>query len=195
MKEVWKDVKHYEGLYKISNFGRIWSYKTNQYRHPSVKDNGYLAIVLHKDGVKRNEYIHRLVALTFLENPNGYPQINHKDEDKQNNRVDNLEWCDAQYNNTYGTARARGVATTKERGGYKKARQRMCSVENPAVKNPKYRGSNSYAKRVFCDGKEFDCIKDCAEYYNVNYSTMRGWMCGTLKIPNWFVDKNLHYVD
>lgn len=107
-QETWKDVKGYEGLYKISNTGLVLSlhyYKGNRQqilKGGSDKD-GYLQVVLCKNGKHKVFKIHRLVASHFIDNPDNLPQINHKDENKQNNYADNLEWCTNKYNNNYGT--------------------------------------------------------------------------------------------
>ena len=117
MEEVWKDIKGYEGLYKVSNFGRVKSlcrksicgshYITIKEKilKPSKtgSDRKYLHIILAKDGINISKFIHRLVAEAFIPNPNNLPQINHKDEDPSNNCVYNLEWCDAKYNCNYGS--------------------------------------------------------------------------------------------
>ena len=73
--------------------------------------SGYLSVCFYKNGQYVRKHVHRLVALAFIPNPNKLPQINHKDENKGNNNVENLEWCDAYYNNTYGTARKRMMDT------------------------------------------------------------------------------------
>lgn len=192
-KEIWKDIKHYEGIYKISNHGRVWSIHKRDYKTPSVKDNGYLVVQLYKNGKMHNEYIHRLVALTFIPNPNNLPQVNHKDECKKHNSVDNLEWCDCTYNNNYGTARERGTHTRKEKGLYENARKKWLT-NNPSRVNPKLKGDNSNAKSVMCDGVLFDCIKTCAEYYGINYGTMRYWLSGEGNVPEYFKEHNLHYI-
>lgn len=113
MKEIWRDIKGFEGIFRVSNYGRIMGYprisKDNRYLPPrilkgSLYSNGYLVVKLRFDGLLKRVAIHRLVAETFIHNPNGLPIINHKDENKLNNRADNLEWCTQQYNNNYGTA-------------------------------------------------------------------------------------------
>lgn len=102
--EIWKDCKGYEDLYQISNQGRVWSVKRQKYLKPLLNTKGYLYVGLQsKNGKRKTEYIHRLVAIAFIDNPNNLPQVNHKDEDRQNNCVDNLEWCDSKYNNNYGS--------------------------------------------------------------------------------------------
>lgn len=109
MKEIWKDIEGYEKLYQVSNWGRVKSLKFGKERILKVtKDaKGYLTICLYKDGKTKNYKVHRLVALAFLPNPDNLPQVNHKDEDKTNNRVENLEWCSAEYNMNYGTRNKR----------------------------------------------------------------------------------------
>lgn len=118
--ELWKDIQNYEGLYQISTCGRVKSFRRCTKYHcsdeyflaPHTMKNGYMQVTLYsRNKAKRKFLIHRLVADAFLPNPNALPQINHKDENKQNNHVENLEWCTAEYNNAYGTAKLRSVDT------------------------------------------------------------------------------------
>ena len=106
MNEVWKDVVGYEGLYEVSDLGNARSlnwkncgYAKNLYLKHHNK--GYLQVELVKNKVKKTFVVHRLVAMAFIDNPYRYALINHKDENKTNNRVWNLEWCDYSYNNKY----------------------------------------------------------------------------------------------
>ena len=113
MQEIWKDVDGYVGFYKISNFGRLKSlYKKEEIIiKPHIYKNGYCRVRLW-DREKRkfkDAYIHRLVANAFLENPQNLPEVNHKDENKENNCVDNLEWCTSKYNANYGTRNKRMI--------------------------------------------------------------------------------------
>lgn len=104
MEEIWKDVVGFEGLYLVSNFGNVFS----KYKNGLLKfrDNkGYYNVVLCKNGKRHDKIVHRLVAEAFIPNPNGFKEINHKDENKVNNHVDNLEWCDSKYNLNYGRRR------------------------------------------------------------------------------------------
>ena len=108
MEEIWKDIEGYEGKYKISNLGRVKSLKYMHQNHENIlklikTQYGYYKIKLCAEGKVKTYLVHRLVAKTFIPNPNNYPCINHKDENKQNNYVDNLEWCTIAYNNAYGT--------------------------------------------------------------------------------------------
>lgn len=106
--EIWKDIKGYEGLYQVSNLGRVKSLKVSKIKSERIRksyqqSSGYISIVLCKNGKAVNHKVHRLVASAFIDNPNNLPEINHKDENKANNKVDNLEWCDSSYNKNYGT--------------------------------------------------------------------------------------------
>lgn len=116
MEEVWKDIEGYEGLYQISNLGRVKSLdriiidkngnKKNirgRYKHGSDNGHGYLTVMLNKDTTSVRRYIHRLVAQAFIPNPLKLPEVNHKDENRSNNVVTNLEWVDYLTNRIYGT--------------------------------------------------------------------------------------------
>lgn len=120
-EEIWKDIEGYEGLYQISNLGNVRSVQhivtisdpkrnrtytktfPEQFRKTCYDPKGYVQINLKKGKVNKRYRVHRLVALAFIPNPSNLPQVNHKDEDKSNNRVDNLEWCTNEYNSKYGT--------------------------------------------------------------------------------------------
>lgn len=108
--EDWKDVIGYEGLYQVSNFGRVRG-KSSKILAPQPR-NGYLRIQLKKGGHIKTMAIHRMVAVAFLTNENGHNEVNHKDEDKTNNRVENLEWCDRSYNCNHGSRTEKIVAKT-----------------------------------------------------------------------------------
>jgi hypothetical protein len=104
--EKWVDIIGYEGLYSVSNLGRIVSHHKGLYRflHPTTHpNNGYSCINLCKNGKVRMFRVHTLVAKHFIPNPEHLSEVNHKDEDKLNNRADNLEWCTRSYNINYGT--------------------------------------------------------------------------------------------
>ena len=106
MEEIWKDKKDYEGHYQVSNCGRVKSIKFGKEKILKlIKDkDGYLQVTLCKNNIKKVYKVHRLVAEAFLDNPNNLPCINHKDENKLNNIVTNLEYCTYSYNSNYGTA-------------------------------------------------------------------------------------------
>lgn len=109
MNEIYKDIPGYEGLYQISNLGNVKSVKKNKLLAKNNNGTGYLYARLSKNSQVKNHYIHRLVAIAFLDNPDNLPQVNHIDEDKTNNRVDNLEWVTAKENSNHGTRTARAA--------------------------------------------------------------------------------------
>lgn len=116
MKEEWKDIKDLEGLYQVSNWGNVMSLNYNGTGKPrlmkTVKNKyGYLVVKLFKDRKPKMFRVNRLVAETFIPNPDNLHQVNHIDENKENNRVDNLEWCTPKYNCNYGTRNERRVKT------------------------------------------------------------------------------------
>ena len=109
MIEDKKDIKDYEGLYAITRDGNVWSYKSNKFLKHVLDKDDYHRVNLCKDKKMKTFRIHRLVAEAFIPNPKGLPQVNHKDENKSNNCVENLEWCDAKYNMNYGTRTKRAA--------------------------------------------------------------------------------------
>lgn len=106
MQEEWRDIEGYKN-YQVSNMGRVKSLGNDKSRKEKIlkqrKNNkGYLMVALWKDGKSKTCTVHRLVAQAFIDNPNNHPQVNHKDENKTNNAVSNLEWCTNSYNQKYG---------------------------------------------------------------------------------------------
>lgn len=110
--EEWRDVVGYEGKYQVSSLGRVRNSLTLKVLK-NTNNRGYQSVGLFSSVKKRQltYLVHRLVALSFIENPNGLLIINHKDENRGNNRVENLEWCDNYYNNSYGTKNERMLKT------------------------------------------------------------------------------------
>lgn len=96
--EIFKDIQGYPN-YQISNQGRIWNIKTQRYIKPSIKNNGYYGVnLVAVNGKRKKEYLHRLIALAFIDNPNNLPQVDHIDRNRENNAVDNLRWVSASTN-------------------------------------------------------------------------------------------------
>lgn len=157
LDELWKDIVGYEGLYKISNTGRVigcakqsgWYFREE--KELQVHDNGkkYLYVDLYNNEHKRRkQYIHRLVAEAFIPNPDNLPEINHKDENRHNNFYDNLEWCTRKYNINYGTR----------------------NLKHSVARKGKYTGKDSWnSKKVICltTGDIFDSVKEASEFYNI----------------------------
>lgn len=195
MNEVWKDVVHYEGLYEVSNFGRVRNKKTQKIKVQKSNYNkktgkgGYLFVDLWKYNNSRREYVHRLVAMAFIPNPDNKPQVNHKDEIKTNNEVSNLEWVTVKENNNYGTHTERCVETMRNNKIYDEFSKRM--KKNNPNKGQYTGGNNSMARKVICDGKVYNCLKDCAEHYDINYGTFRGYL--TNYMPKRFRELGLSY--
>ena len=144
--EEFREVVGFEGLYEVSNLGRVR--RNGRILKPWKNRKGYLHVDLYKNGIRRKALIHRLVAQTFLPNPQNLPMINHKDEDKTNNSIDNLEWCDAKYNINYGTRT-----------------ERVCK---PVLQ---YDFSGKFIK-------EFSSVSDAAEEIGVSLGTLSGALTG-----------------
>lgn len=120
MREIWRDIKGYEGLYQVSNLGRIKSLGNNKSRKEKIKSiriskEGYEKVDLYKKGKIQTLFVHRLVAKEFIKNINSFEEINHKDENPRNNNVNNLEWCDRKYNINYGTRTQKCILKLKGR--------------------------------------------------------------------------------
>lgn len=124
--EEWKDISGYEGLYQISNFGRVKSVGRRAGKNgiQTIRERmlcqhtdkaGYIAVTLSKYGKLKVCRTHRLVAIAFIENPKDYPFINHKDENKGNPHISNLEWCDNSYNIRYGEGYENRKEVAKQR--------------------------------------------------------------------------------
>ena len=167
MTEIWRPIKGYEGLYEVSNKGRVKSLERYSVKFGHQKElvdekpislhkssAGYMVVHLSKDGERKSKSVHRLVAQAFIPNPQGLPFINHKDEDPTNNHVDNLEWCTQKYNVNYGTRNERASKSISK-----------------AMKG-KYIGSKSpNARKIVCitTGEIFNSMTQAAEKYNIAY--------------------------
>ena len=139
-EEIFREVPGYHGRYMVSNKGRVFSELHNKMLSPGKSKGGYLFVnlVKSKNGNIRHWSIHRLVAEAFIPNPNNLPEVNHKDENKLNNRADNLEWCSPTYNVNYGTVLQRkGIAYKK--GAYTQ-RCKILAVYIDGVKLGEYNG-------------------------------------------------------
>ena len=171
MDEVWKDIPEYEGLYQVSNLGNV---RSLNYRRSGelklLKQNttkkGYKRVVLCKNGKEKNCRVHRLVAMTFIPNPNDYKEVNHKDENPSNNNVNNLEWCTNEYNINYGTRNKRASESKKGKHRSEETKKKIS-----ASHKGKYKGKDHpNAKPILMYDrkgnfiKRFDSIVDANEY-------------------------------
>ena len=107
-----KDISGYEGLYAVTSCGKVWSYRRNRFLKVRNKGDGYVKVTLtDRNGKAKDRSIHRLVAETYIPNPDKLPEVNHKNEDRAKNNVQNLEWCTRQYNTNYGTRASKFIKT------------------------------------------------------------------------------------
>ena len=179
MEEIWKDIEGYEGLYQISNYGRVKSLNyAKQGKEKILKDrisnSGYKRVNLSKSGERKTYYVHRLVAETFIPNPNGYSEVNHKDEDKSNNNIDNLEWCTSKYNSNYGTRNERQSEKMKGRKLTEEHKNKISEGNKGKKSINGYKlnilgDKNPNAKKVKCitTNEIFTTIKEASEKYNI----------------------------
>ena len=168
--EIWKEILGFEGYYQARNFGDVrrignysnqnksWSLSKPKVLVPKDNGKGYKTLTLSVNGVHYYRYVHRLVALTFLENPNHYREINHKDGDKGNNCVWNLEWCNRSYNGKH--AYDTGLRTVKGCYGRKKPVAQINKATNEVLKifESVEMASKSVGLQNFCN------ISACCSY-------------------------------
>ncbi|MBM7869328.1 hypothetical protein JOC70_000797 [Clostridium pascui] len=156
MIEIWKHIKGHEGLYQVSNLGRVKSLERKSYvdgrlikskiLKTGLNNPGYKFLVLRKNDISKNRMVHRLVAETFLSNPNSYYCVNHIDGNKQNNKIDNLEWCTQKLNLRHAI--------------------KIGLVENQCKITRKV--TVKYNEKIII----FETMKDCAAYFGFK----KGWL-------------------
>lgn len=146
--EEWRDIEGFEGLYVISNYGRIKSIQRNIIRRNGSiapirerilkykKSRGYDSVDLHKDGKISHFRVARLVSMTYIDNPFCLPQVNHKDCNVHNNMVSNLEWCTAKYNNNYADHNKKLSETRKRLAAMDGFKQKLSNTAKRIWKNP-----------------------------------------------------------
>jgi hypothetical protein len=161
MQEIWKDIQGFNGKYQVSNKGHVKSFIKSTKHHnenhllkPNINNSGYACVALYYEkGKKKQVLVHVLVASAFLLNPNNYPCVNHKDENKLNNCVDNLEWCTYSYNNAYGTARIRRINTISKRVGQFTINDEWLATYRSATVASEILGISSTSIADCCNGK------------------------------------------
>lgn len=194
MEEIWKPIEWSEGRYLISNLGRIKStdwfcdyadgtkrIKKGHLLHPSILKCGYAQVKLQYKGKRKHFYLHRLIAEAFIENPNNLPYINHKDENKTNNNVSNLEWCTFEYNINYGTRN-------------KRAGEKVAGSKNPQYKFGKDTSRAIPIRQYSLTGefiKEYDCAATAMRETGINQCTIRAVANGKRKTAGGYLWQNL----
>lgn len=164
--EIWKDVvvdredkNKYTGLYKVSNFGRVWSVRTNKIMSGGIV-KGYRQVGLFKDGESKHYKVHRLVLLAFdYKKYFKGAQVNHRDENPLNNKIDNLEWCTSKYNCNYGNHCSNISNSTK---GLKRTKEQCENIRKSKI--GVYEGKNNPAYGTHTNGKEVICLNNLKVY-------------------------------
>lgn len=180
VKELWKPVKNFRGIYEVSNTGLVRSVsRIDSNNHPVkgviikpfIDKYGYEIVGLHKDGIRLTRRAHRLVAESFLPNPHNYPQVNHKNKNKRDNFVDNLEWCTNYYNQHYDKT-------------YVKA-NRATSIPVVAIKDNHiaYVFSSANEAARYFNAKEGSLIMRCVKHKK-GYKTAYGYYWDRLPIAD-----------
>lgn len=181
MEEIWKDIKGYDGIYQVSNKGRVKSFvKGEKVMSPTDNGNGYKIVGLGGRRNKKNHYVHRLVAEAFLKNEKCYREVNHIDENTANNNLGNLEWCDRKYNATYGTAAQRQAETKRRKyaSGEIVACWKGKHLPEETRNKISERRKGKYGRAVMCieTQETFETIKDAAVRYGI-YPSGIGEVC------------------
>lgn len=167
LEEDFRDIPGYEGLYQVSNLGRVKGLYKNIIKRLKTTKDGYLEVGLSKNGIEKKYRVHRLVAITFIPNPDNLPEVNHLDENKTNNCVSNLEWCTHKQNINYGTHHDRMVKTQSK----------------PVLQFDKEGGFI----------KEWSSIAQISRELNINTGSVSNCCNGKAKTASGFIFKFKHY--
>jgi len=178
----WRDVPGLEDYYQISNDGKGRSkdrrvkagygktrFQKGRLLKPRKTKNGYLRFCFAVDGVRQDYYVHRLVAEAFIPNPDNLPEVNHKSQDKTDNRVENIEWCNRSYNNNYGDKNKRMLETSKKNGSYKKALDtkrnsgHFTEIYTKGLETKKERGLLKKIEQLDLQGNLINCYESINE--------------------------------
>lgn len=182
--EEWKSIECLNGRYEVSNTGRIRN-KKGQELKPHIGKTGYYEVSLTDESGYRKPYkMHRLVAMAFIDNPDNLPCINHKDETRTNNRVENLEWCTVKYNNNYGNHGKHIAESLCGRQQTQKWRDAILKAVKGVPKSEEHRKNLSIAKsgvevprawkRVICveTNLEYESVKSAAKAHAIKQANI-----------------------
>lgn len=222
MEEIWKDIKGYEGLYQVSNLGRVRSldrvarngHKYSGKIRKQCFSRGYLIVSLSKDGVKKHPHVHRLVAEAFVPNPENKPEVSHLDETKTNNKADNLVWATSKENCNMPKHIERlsgannpnyGIKMSDEQkrkiSETKKSNMDWVGEKNPMYGKHRWRGEAPRARKTMCEGVVYSCALECWEHYHSiglcdrSIRTMNYWLSNPEKMPKEWRLMGLKYID
>lgn len=170
MEEIWKDIEGYEGLYQVSDFGRVKRVNTDRILKGYKITGDYLGVKLCKNNIKSTQKIHRLVAEAFIPNSENKPQVNHIDEDKSNNMVSNLEWMTATENNNHGTRNERAAKTI--------SKSKSIPIIATNIKTSEF--------------QEFNSTNECARQLGLHTSNITAVLKGRLKQTGGYTFKYLN---
>lgn len=190
MEEIWKDIDGYDGLYQVSNLGNIRSLdvlvncrgcgkriRKGRVLKQKIDKYGYYCVCLCENNKRKYFTVHRLVAQAFLPNPDNLPQVNHKDENKLNNRVDNLEYCTNKYNTNYGTAIQRSA---KRRINHPSSSKQVSQYTKDGNFVAEYPSSKEACRQT---GINFTNINNCCK----NRQYIKKGRCYTVKYAGGFI--------
>ena len=182
MEERWKPVKGYESLYEVSNTGKVRSiYRYKRVLKPMISNSGYERVDLFKNKCRKQFSVHRLVAIAFIDNPDGKEIVNHKDENKRNNNAENLEWVTHIENCHYGTAISRRTTHLD----YSK---RKVNNRNQILKCSKAIAQYSKDGQLI---KEWESASECARANKWTISNIRRCVRGGTKYAYGYIFKEV----
>lgn len=210
-QEIWKDIDEYIGYYQVSNLGRVKSldritsdgrFRKGRILKSTVCASDYCVVELCKDGIGKQYRVNILVAKAFIVNddPINKTQVGHKDETKANNRADNLEWTTPKENCNMPLRKQRisDSLTGKQLSDEHKKNLSKSHIGYQPKEETKAKCREVMRDRfipVICDGIVFECMEDCAKYYNVNSSTLSLYISGKYPMPKKWIDKGLRRLD
>ena len=158
--EIFMPIKDYEDTYAVSNLGRVKNIKTGKILKPTKETGGYMKVTLYKNGKAKYHRVHRLVISAFKANSDNKPEVNHRNEDKTDNRLNNLEWISHKDNNNYGSHNERMAATKKANGDYKKMSDKYSIPVYCITNNTVYKSATEAARQLKLDqGSINKCLK------------------------------------